>query len=214
MLPVIRKLQSGKLGLEKPFLFMTDIVWLQATSLVAIWSMLKDWYRKAQPQNLYAYLHLWELLKFNGKFIFYLKLLSLQSFTYVILYIHSIVIICSNQHLPSLNSWRSLGWTNSGLTVSNHQKSSAMNTITLCCKRSTKNMLKRTDTDRSLIIVKTRKQEWKNGNPPSNKKKKKQLYFKCLLKQCLYLEHQWRIEHVLCSQIETFIQIFIGKLSQ
>ena len=38
--------------------------------------------------------------------------------------------------LPSLNSWRSLGWTNSGLMVSNHQKSSAMNTITLCYIKS------------------------------------------------------------------------------
>lgn len=44
--------------------------------------------------------------------------------------------------LQSLNSWRSRGWTNSGLTVSNHQNSSAMNTITLCCKRSKNTHLK------------------------------------------------------------------------
>lgn len=39
---------------------------------------------------------------------------------------------------PSLNSCRSLGFTNSGLTVSNHQKSSAMNTIMFCCVRNSK----------------------------------------------------------------------------
>lgn len=39
-------------------------------------------------------------------------------------------------YLQSLTSWRSRGWTNSGLTVSNHQNSSAMNTITLCCTGS------------------------------------------------------------------------------
>lgn len=35
---------------------------------------------------------------------------------------------------PSFNSCTSLGWTKSGFTISNHQKSSAMNTITLFCK--------------------------------------------------------------------------------
>lgn len=38
------------------------------------------------------------------------------------------------QFSPSFNSCTSLGWTNSGFTISNHQKSSAMNTITLCWK--------------------------------------------------------------------------------
>lgn len=54
--------------------------------------------------------------------------------------LHAVVI--TRGCLPSLNSWRSLGWTNSGLTVSNHQKSSAMNTITLCCIESTRHPLK------------------------------------------------------------------------
>ena len=29
-----------------------------------------------------------------------------------------------------------------------------------------------------------------------------------------YLEHGGRVEHVLCCQIETFIQILVGKLSE
>lgn len=41
-----------------------------------------------------------------------------------------------NLDSPSLNSCRSLGFTKSGLTVSNHQKSSAMNTIKFCCVRN------------------------------------------------------------------------------
>lgn len=45
-------------------------------------------------------------------------------------------------YLQSLNSWRSRGWTNSGLTVSNHQNNSAMNTIMLCCTKSTEDILK------------------------------------------------------------------------
>lgn len=37
------------------------------------------------------------------------------------------------------------------------------------------------------------------------------LYCKC---QFWYLEHERRVEHVLRRQIETFIQILVGKLSE
>lgn len=31
---------------------------------------------------------------------------------------------------------------------------------------------------------------------------------------CLYLEHQWGVEHVLYCQVKTFVQVLIGKLSE
>lgn len=62
-----------------------------------------------------------------------LKMISVKSKT-----MNNVESSSRGRHLQSLNSWRSRGWTNSGLTVSNHQNSSAMNTITLCCTGSKK----------------------------------------------------------------------------
>lgn len=33
-------------------------------------------------------------------------------------------------------------------------------------------------------------------------------------KMCLYLEHQWGVQHVLYCQVKTFVQVLIGKLSE
>jgi len=100
------------------------------------------------------------------------------------------------RHLPSLNSWRSLGWTNSGLTVSNHQKSSAMNTITLC-----------------YAMNKHGTNAWVSSNVRALMD---HVYLRLHSNICryLYLEHERGVQHVLCCQIATFIQVFTGKFSE